>query len=270
MSTKAIHLELVTSLTTDGFMSALHRFVGRRGNVSDLYSDNGTNFVGASKELIELRNLLKSQSLEQKVSEFCQERGTTWHFIAPRAPHQGGLWESNVKCMKNHLYKSLSESHLTYEEMNTLLIQIEAILNSRPLIPMNDDPFDYQALSPGHFLIGRELTSVAEPTYDHLKDGSLSRYQLIQKRKQSFWNRWSNEYITSLQKRSKWLKEPSLLREGLLVILQENQMPPQTWRLGRIIDTHPGIIRVVTVRTSNGTFRRATTKIAVLPIDDNM
>ncbi|XP_062557045.1 uncharacterized protein LOC134221894 [Armigeres subalbatus] len=149
MSTKAIHLELVTSLTTDGFMSALHRFVGRRGNVSDLYSDNGTNFVGASKELIELRNLLKSQSLEQKVSEFCQVRRTTWHFIAPRAPHQGGLWESNVKCMKNHLYKSLSESHLTYEEINTLLIQIEAILNSRPLIPMNDDPFDYQALSPG-------------------------------------------------------------------------------------------------------------------------
>ncbi|XP_062713798.1 uncharacterized protein LOC109415410 [Aedes albopictus] len=273
MSTKAIHLELVTSLTTEGFLSALHRFVGRRGNVSDLYSDNGTNFTGAAKELIELKNLLKSQALEQKVNEFCQQRGTNWHFIAPRAPHQGGLWESNVKSMKNHLYKSLSESHLTYEEMNTLLIQIEAILNSRPLIPMNDDPLDYEALSPGHFLVGRELTSVAEPNYEHLKDGALSRYQLIQKRKQSFWTRWSNEYITTLQKRSKWFKEPIKLRNGLLVILQEDHTPPQSWRLGRIIDTHPGkdgIIRVVTVRTSSGIYRRATTKIAVLPIDDNV
>lgn len=273
MSTKAIHLELVTSLTTDGFIATLHRFVGRRGNVSDLYSDNGTNFTGASKELIELKNLLKSQALQQRVNEFCQQRGTNWHFIAPRAPHQGGLWESNVKSMKNHLFKSLSESYLTYEEMNTLLIQIEAILNSRPLVPMTDDPFDYEALSPGHFLIGRELTSIAEPNYEHLKDGTLSRYQLIQKRKQSFWNRWSNEYITTLQKRSKWFKEPVLLRSGLLVILQEDNMPPQSWRLGRIIDTHPGkdgITRVVTIRTSNGTYRRATTKIAVLPIDDNV
>lgn len=138
---------------------------------------------------------------------------------------------------------------------------------------MNDDPLDYEALSPGHFLVGRELTSVAEPNYEHLKDGALSRYQLIQKRKQSFWTRWSNEYITTLQKRSKWFKEPIKLRNGLLVILQEDHTPPQSWRLGRIIDTHPGkdgIIRVVTVRTSSGIYRRATTKIAVLPIDDNV
>lgn len=273
MSTKAIHLELVSSLTTDGFIEALHRFVGRRGNVSKLFSDNGTNFTGAYKELEALRELFNSQMLKDRVNEFCQERGIEWRFNAPRAPHQGGLWEANVKCMKNHLYKSFSEAYLTYEEFNTVLIQVEAILNSRPLIPMTNDPFDYEALSPGHFLIGRELTSVAEPFYDGLKDGALSRYQLLQKRKQSFWRRWSNEYVTTLQKRSKWTNKPTLLRNGLLVILKEDNVPPQMWKLGRIVETHPGkdgVTRVVTVRTTSGTYRRPTTKIAVLPIDDNI
>ncbi|XP_058817233.1 uncharacterized protein LOC131680534 [Topomyia yanbarensis] len=262
MSTKAIHLELVTSLTTDGFLAALHRFVGRRGNVLEMFSDNGTNFTGACKDLIELRQLLNSQALQGRIDEFCQLRGILWRFNPPKAPHQGGLWESNVKSMKNHLYKSLSESYMTYEEMNTLLIQIEAILNSRPLIPMNDDLFDYEALSPGHFLIGRELTAVAEPFYDGLKDGVVSRYQLVQKRKQCFWRRWSNEYVTTLQKRSKWTKEPALLRPGLLVILKEDNVPPQMWKLGRISETHPGkdgVTRVVTIRTSRGTYRRPTT-----------
>lgn len=137
---------------------------------------------------------------------------------------------------------------------------------------MTDNPFDYEALSPGHFLIGRELTSIAEPFYDGLKDGTLSRYQLLQKRKQSFWRRWSDEYVTTLQKRSKWTNEPTLLRNGLLVILKEDNLPPQAWKLGRIIDTHPGkdgVTRVVTVRTSSGAYRRPTTKIAILPIDDN-
>ncbi|XP_058456575.1 uncharacterized protein LOC131433973 [Malaya genurostris] len=273
MVTKAVHLELVTSLSADGFLAALHRFAGRRGNPSEIFSDNGTNFRGANRQLTELAELLKSQVLEQRVGEFCQPRGISWKFNPPRAPHQGGLWEANVKCMKTHLYKVLNESYLSYEEMNTLLIQVEAILNSRPLVQLTDDPVDYEALSPGHFLIGRELTAVAEPIYEHLKESSLSRYQMVQKRKQCFWRRWSNEYLTSLQRRSKWYKNPTLLRKGLLVILKEDNMPSQTWRMGRIVETFPGkdgITRVVEVRTSNGIYRRPTTQIAVLPVNDEL
>lgn len=273
MATKSIHLELVSSLTTDGFLAALHRFVGRRGNPAELFSDNGTNFRGADRELLELFNLLQSQILSDKVNEFCQPRGINWNFNPPKAPHHGGIWEANVKCMKSHLHKTLNESYLTYEELNTLLIQIESILNSRPLVQLTDDPFDYEALSPGHFLVGRELIAVAEPLYEDLKETSLSRYQLVQKRMQHFWQRWSNEYVTGLQKRSKWYKDPTQLQNGLLVVLKEDNMPPKTWKLGRIIETHPGkdgIIRVVTIRTSNNTYKRPTTQIAVLPIDDCM
>ncbi|XP_065077952.1 uncharacterized protein LOC135701162 [Ochlerotatus camptorhynchus] len=121
--------------------------------------------------------------------------------------------------------------------------------------------------------LGRELIAVAEPLYEDLKETSLSRYQLVQKRMQHFWQRWSNEYVTGLQKRSKWYKDPTQLQNGLLVVLKEDNMPPKTWKLGRIIETHPGkdgIIRVVTIRTSNNTYKRPTTQIAVLPIDDCM
>ncbi|XP_055543605.1 uncharacterized protein LOC129729146 [Wyeomyia smithii] len=121
--TKAIHLELVTSLTTEGFLQALLRFVGRRGNVSDIYSDNGTNFIGAKRELQELFQLLKSQILQEKIAGFCQPRGINWHLVPPKAPHQGGLWEAGVKAMKTHLHRTLKEAYLTYEEMNTLLIK---------------------------------------------------------------------------------------------------------------------------------------------------
>lgn len=151
MCTKAIHMELVSSMTTDGFLGALQRFVARRGNVSDIYSDNGSNFIGARRELQEFLHLLKSQILEEKVTSFCQPRGTNWHFMPPRAPHQGGLWEAGVKAMKTHLYRTLKEAYLTYEEMVTLLVQIEAILNSRPLVEQSNDPTDFKALSLGIF-----------------------------------------------------------------------------------------------------------------------
>ncbi|XP_062539155.1 uncharacterized protein LOC134207453 [Armigeres subalbatus] len=272
LCTKAMHLELVTSMSTESFLGALHRFVSRRGNVNELRSDNGTNFIGAKRELTELKELLQSQILERKVDEFCQARSIVWSFNPPKAPHQGGLWEAGVKSAKYHLYRVLNESHLNYEEMNTLLVQIEAVLNSRPLCQQSDDPLDYRALSPGHFLVGRELTAISEPLYDDLKENRLSRYQLIQKRKQDFNRRWCNEYLTELQQRSKWNKEASIIRKGMLVVLKQDNTPPQQWKLGRIVDTHPGrdnITRVVTVRTSSGDYRRPTTQIAVLPISDN-
>ncbi|XP_055543129.1 uncharacterized protein LOC129728702 [Wyeomyia smithii] len=146
-----------------------------------MFSDNGTNFVGAERQLVELKELLRSQILERKLEEFCQPRGISWKFNTPKAPHQGGLWEAGVKSMKSHLYKVMNESYFTYEEMTTLLVQIEAILNSRLMVQQSDDPMDYEALSPGHFLIGRELTAIAEPIYDIPKENTLSRYQLVQK-----------------------------------------------------------------------------------------
>ncbi|XP_065370933.1 uncharacterized protein LOC135963086 [Calliphora vicina] len=153
MCTKAIHLEAVTSLNVDAFLAAFRRFTARRGLCTDLYSDCGTNFVGANKELQVLYHRNKA-SLPEHLAETLANQGTKWHFIPPASPHFGGLWEAGVKSTKHHLRRIMKDRILTYEELSTLLAQIESCLNSRPLCPLSTDPTDADVLTPAHFLIG--------------------------------------------------------------------------------------------------------------------
>ncbi|XP_062556793.1 uncharacterized protein LOC134221620 [Armigeres subalbatus] len=271
MSSKAIHLELVSDLTSAAFLAALQRFVGRRGCPEKLISDNATNFRGADSELHELFKLFQSQQYKNKIHHFCTAREIQWSFIPPRSPNFGGVWEAGVKAAKSHLKIVLCEASLNYEEMTTVLVQVEAILNSRPMTQVSNDANDFNALTPGHFLVGRELTAVPEPSYDNVRVSSLSRWQHLQKLKQDFWSRWSTEYLSELQPRSKWYKNKLTIRPDMLVVLREDNVAPQMWRLGRIVEVTPGadgLVRVVKIRTANGEVTRAVTKIAILPIED--
>ncbi|XP_062709654.1 uncharacterized protein LOC134288537 [Aedes albopictus] len=173
MSTKAIHLEIASDLTTEAFLATLQRFVGRRGTPEQLYSDNATNFCGAQSELTELYQLFKTQQASVKINQFCEAKEIQWSFIPPRSPNFGGIWEAGVKAAKSLLKKVLCETSLTYEELTTVVVQIEAILNSRPMTPLTNDPNDLTALTPAHFLVGRELTSPPEPNYEEVKVSSL-------------------------------------------------------------------------------------------------
>lgn len=269
MAVKAIHMELVSSLTTEHFIAALHRFASRRGLPSDVFSDNGTSFVGANHELAALRELFEEEQHRRKLAEFCSSKGIRWHFIPPRSPHFGGVWEAGVKSMKFHFKRVIGETRLTYEEMTTFLAQTEAILNSRPLCPLSDDPNDTTVLTPSHFLIGRSAVALPEPSYTDEKVGRLSRYEHLQQMMQHLWGRWSSEYLHHLQTRQKWhTGDVKHFKVGALVLLLDENLPPQQWRRGRIIATHPGgdgAIRVVTVKTTSGEFKRSVTKIAVLP-----
>lgn len=161
MASRAVHLEAVSDLTTGSFLAAFRRLVARRGYCARLSSDNGTNFRGADRELREMFSA---------ASEFYQEcrvqlaaDGTEWTFIPPSAPHFGGLWEAGVKSAKHHLRRVLGDQLLTYEELSTLLCQVEACLNSRPLYPMSVDPTDSVAITPGHLLIGEAPINIPEP-----------------------------------------------------------------------------------------------------------
>jgi hypothetical protein len=136
-------------------LGALKRFVARRGFVENIYSDNGTNFVGAQNEL---KILFKTSEFNNQVLAYLGTKKIHWHLIPPRAPHFGEIWEAGVKSAKFHLRRVLGNAHLTYEEMYTLLTGIEACLNSRPLCPLTDDPNDVDVLTPGQFLIGAPLT----------------------------------------------------------------------------------------------------------------
>lgn len=185
LATKAIHIELISDLTSEGFLSALKRFIGRRGKPSNIFSDNGTNFVGANRELEELRDLFNCEDFRHRIVNEMAADAITWHFIPPRAPHFG-LWEATVRSTKYHLHRAASDS-LTFEEAVTLLIQVEAILNSRPLTPLSSNPEDCSHLTPGHFLIRDSLISYPEPSLQHLPMNRLSRWQRIEQIRQQFW-----------------------------------------------------------------------------------
>ncbi|XP_018324119.1 uncharacterized protein LOC108736259 [Agrilus planipennis] len=177
--------------------------------------------------------MLNDPSNISAIKNTLNEVGVTWHLIPARSPHFGGLWEAGVKSVKRHLMRVGSQTSLTYEEYNTLLIQIEAILNSRPISPLSNDPNDPNPLTPSHFLIGRTLTSLPEPSLADVSDNRLSKFEHVQKIKQHFWKRWSKEYVSELQSRTKWKQQQeALLQEGALVVLKEDNLPPLKWRLG--------------------------------------
>ena len=267
LSTKAVHLELVSDLTSQAFISALRRFVSRRGKPSLIWSDNGTNFTGACRELNEFFQFLKQQITQQSISEFCASQAIQWKFIPERAPHFGGIWEAAVKSMKTHLKKVLGNVKLKFEELYTVLTQIEACLNSRPLIPLSSDDDGIEALTPGHFLIGRPLESLPDPSFSYRDLSLLNRWHLCQALVRHFWQRWSAEYLSSLRRYAKWHHPTRNIEVGDVVVLQEDHMVPSKWPLAKVVATHPGsdgLTRVVTVKTSTGEYKRPVTKVALL------
>ncbi|KAK2575256.1 hypothetical protein KPH14_012780 [Odynerus spinipes] len=270
--TKAVHVELVMDMTTESFLAALKRFLSRRGRPVEIISDNGTTFVGANRELRELQDLFLKESTQHQICDFLSTENVTWQFIPPRAPHFGGLWESAVKSVKFHLKRVAGNASLNHDEFYTLLTQVEAILNSRPLCALSNDPNDYSFLSPGHFLIGDSLMSHPEPDLTITKQARLSRWQRVEQLRQHLWKRWYKEYLHHQQERKTWKENQGrTLRVNDLVLIQEDNTPPLCWPRGRIEAVHPGqdgIVRTVTVRTQKGTYKRPTVKLCVLPMED--
>ncbi|XP_055622063.1 uncharacterized protein LOC129765677 [Toxorhynchites rutilus septentrionalis] len=263
--TKAVHIELVSDLTTPAFIAALRRFVARRGRPAEIFSDNGKNFEGAKNHLAEVHQ----QSCEH-ISTVCTNEGITWHMNPPRAPHFGGLWEAAVKIAKKHLYRQLGNTRLSFEDMSTVLTQIEAAMNSRPLVPMSEDPNDFACLTPAHFLIGTTMQTVAEIDVRNLPLNRLDHYQKMQQTYQQFWHHWRKEYLQEMQRCTTRRKPNNEFNVGRLVVVVDEFQHPVKWSLGRILSAHPGpdqLIRVVTLQTARGILKRPITKICLLPYD---
>lgn len=267
-ATKAVHIELVTGLESQTFLGALRRFISRRGKPRELVSDNATTFHGANNELTELYDFLSNHSNEL-VSK-CSDESILFRFLPPLTPHMGGLHEAAVKSCKYHLKRVLGQALLTYEEFLTVLIQIEGILNSRPLCPLSSNDTDYSILTPAHFLIGRSITSLPDYEYKDVPIYRLSHFQQLQQIQQDFWRRWSRDYIGTLQQRTKWrsARGPSLAA-GTMVLVKDDHLPSCRWRLGRIIKTHDGEDnqrRVASIQTEKKVIKRAFNSICPLPV----
>ncbi|GFT88728.1 integrase catalytic domain-containing protein [Trichonephila clavipes] len=200
-----------------------------------------TNFKGARNILNEWNEICKSN----RIQLFSAEEGIEWNFIPPASPHFGGLWEANIKSMRRILLRVAKSAIMNFEELTTLMAQIEAVLNSRPLSPLSSDPNDLNPLTPGHFLTNCAISSFPEP------------YTA------------STEYLTHLQTRAKWSEQNPNLMENQLVLLKDPNTKPLDWPMGRILEVFPGsdgLVRVVNVKTSTGILKRAITKVVPLPI----
>lgn len=217
----------------------------------------------------EFKKLLTSCS--DDIKEYAISQSINFKMIPHYASHFGGLWEAGVKSCKHHLRRVIGNAHLTFEEFGTVLTQIEAVLNSRPLTPLSTDPTDFLPLSPAHFLVGRPLTAPVTADLHDAPPHRLTRYQRVEQIRQHFWKRWSKEYVSELQSRTKWHQQKGYLKENMLVLIKDDNLPPLKWSLGRIIKTYPGkdgVARVADIRKADGIVRRAFSKICPLPTTD--
>ncbi|CAH2084582.1 unnamed protein product [Euphydryas editha] len=266
-STKAIHAELVSDLSTEAFLASLKRFIARRGIPREIFCDNAKTFKGAQNKLNDLFKLNINA-----VNNFCTNSYIKFRFIPSYSPEFGGLWEASVKSLKYHLKRIVGNVILTYEELNTVITQIEAVLNSRPLLPMSSDISNFEYLTPGHFLIGTALTSFPELDLSERPLNRLRFWDILTKLRQDFWKVWSRDYLTQLQNRPKWKHPYRNLKEGDLVIVRANSSP-LVWPMARVVKTYEGPdkkVRVVDIKMANSDqiFRRSYTKLCPLPITD--
>lgn len=265
--TKAVHVELVSDLTTNAFLAAFNRFISRRGPVSFLYSDNGTNFIGAKAQLDDLYKFLIGSEYNPALKRELIKHRIEWKMIPPLSPHFGGMWESNIKSLKTHLYRVIGTQILTYEELQTVLVQIECIMNSRPLTVVSSDPYP-DVITPAHFLMSTPLQSLPAADLTDVRISLTDRKQLLDHMVQSFWKKWHLEYLHTLQVRQKWTKPDHPIVTGTVVLVGRDDAPPLSWPLGVITEVHPGsdkIVRVATVKTKFGIFKRPIVKLYPIP-----
>ncbi|XP_060801418.1 uncharacterized protein LOC132901991 [Amyelois transitella] len=271
--TKCIHLELVSDLTTECFLAAFKRFCSRRGIPATVFCDNASTFKGANNKLRQLYLLNNSQVHKDNVSDFCTTRGIEFKFIPSYSPTFGGLFEASVKLFKYHFKRVIGEICFTYEQFYTLMVQIEGILNSRPLTSLSQDVNDFSFLTPAHFLCGAPINSIPEPDLTSNSNTNILKFwRKCTKIQQDFWKAWHKNYLSQLISRPKWHKAKQNIRMGDLVLLIGDNCSPLKWPVARVINLYPGSdgkVRVVEVKYGQSVHKRAINKVAVLPIYDD-
>lgn len=174
---------------------------------------------------------------------------------------------------KRHLYKSIGNTKFCFEDLYTLLCQIEAVLNSRPITPITEHPDDI-LLTPSNFLNTNNLMFPSKDSILDVKENHLNNYQMIRRKLDIFWKRFSSEYLNHLQERYKWQRKFTNINVGELVYVTSENTPPLSWPIAKIVELHPGkdgVVRVVTIQNSNKTkMKRPVSKLVKIPIREQV
>lgn len=263
MASRAVHLEVANSLTTDSFINAYRRFVGRRGPVRQIRSDQGTNFVGARNELQEALSELDHEKVRQELLK----RNCDWvnyKMNVPHASHMGGAWERQIRTVRNVLAALLSShgSQLDDESLSTFMIEAEAIVNCRPLT-VNDvnSPDCLDPLTPNQLLTMKSSVVLPPPgSFQRADLYSKKRWRRVQYLANEFWIKWKASFLQSLQTRQKWVRTVRSLEVGDVVIIKDDNQPRNLWQLARVVQTYPsddGLVRKVKVQVADSSLDRS-------------
>ena len=265
LASRAIHIEIANSLDTDSFINALRRFIARRGSIKTLKSDNGTNFVGAKREL----QKAVSEMDQDLIEHYLSKEEIEWSFNPPGASHMGGIWERQIRTVRKVLAGiSVNIENLDDESFKTLMCEIEAIVNSRPLTTVSDDPNDLTPLSPSMILTGKKQLNVPPPGNFQKNDlYSRKRWRRVQHLANEFWHRWKKEYLVTLQSRNKWTSIQRNAKIGDIVLIKDENVRRADWFMGRICDVETdsqGMVRSAEIKTESTTLRRPISKLIFL------
>ena len=248
--TRAIHLELVPDLSAETFKQTLKKFTARRGTPSLMVSDNAKTFEATAK-------WLKKLYRDPTVQHFLQENSIRWRFNLSLAPWWGGFFERLVGLVKRTLRKVLGNARLRFEELETILIETEGMLNNRPLTYLYEEATE-DVLTPNHLIFGHRLGTLPDAEVDSADEDTDEgkRMKYIRTRQQHLWNRWEKEYLTNLREYHEMGTSGSSKPEiGEVVLIKEEQTNRGKWKLGRIvslIEGHDGIMRGATIRVISG------------------
>ena len=259
--TRAIHIEVLSSLEADSFINGIMRFASRRGFPDMIRSDNGTNFVGGARELGS-----SIAAWNEKVHESMLRKDVKWIFNPPAASHMGGVWERQIRSIRRILCALMRGMVLDDERLSTFMCEAEFIVNNRPITRNSSDPCDDTPLTPNH-LLQMPGGITAPPGRFSMRDIYNKRWRHVQYLAERFWKRWSREYIVSIQQRQKWLKEQRCLQVNDIVLVCDETSPRNFWPLGRVIEVTKGrdnLVRSATVKTRNSTLKRPVNKLCLL------
>lgn len=231
MNSRAVHLELAADASTPCFLAALERFCGRRGTPKHIFTDNGSNFHGASAELRRTMETLNTPTAQSDIHRWSAEKGVTWHFQPAYAPNFGGLWEAGVKVMKNLIRKSLHDHHLNAEQLNTILA--EAVMNSRPYLPVHStDEEAFCPLTPGHLLINRPLTALPQQVDENTKISNIRNWNLVKLLSHQHWQHFRKSYLPHLSQKAKDMVAQTNIQPDDVVLVSNQNTSRNYWPLG--------------------------------------
>jgi hypothetical protein len=262
LNTRAVHLELAVDCSAMEFIQVLRRFFAVRGKPALILSDNGTQLVGAEREL---REMIEGWEKE-KLKEFAAEKGIKWQFITPTAPHQNGCAEAMVKSCKRAIKKAIGDSKLTPFELYTCFLEIANLINQRPIGRVTTDPSEGTYLCPNDILLGRASSKVPQGPFKETRD-PRKRVEFVRRIVDDFWKHWQRDVFPALVPRKKWNADRRNVRVNDVVVVENPNAVRGNWTIGKVTDVFPGKdgkVRNVKVKTSCGEYERPVSRIAVI------